>query len=36
MFEIRSIRTFAMSAKDVEKSAEFYTKTCGWPGRKES
>lgn len=29
MFEIKSIRTFAMSAKDLEKSAEFYTKTLG-------
>jgi len=29
MFEIKGIRTFAMSAKDLEKSAEFYTKTLG-------
>jgi catechol 2,3-dioxygenase-like lactoylglutathione lyase family enzyme len=29
MFEIRGIRTFAMSAKDLEKSVEFYTKTLG-------
>ena len=29
MFEINSIRTFAMSAKDLEKSVEFYTKTLG-------
>jgi catechol 2,3-dioxygenase-like lactoylglutathione lyase family enzyme len=29
MFEIKGIRTFAMSAKDLEKSVEFYTKTLG-------
>jgi uncharacterized glyoxalase superfamily protein PhnB len=29
MFEIKSIRTFATSAKDLEKSVEFYTKTLG-------
>ena len=26
MFEIKSIRTFAMSAKNIDKSVEFYTK----------
>jgi catechol 2,3-dioxygenase-like lactoylglutathione lyase family enzyme len=29
MFEIKGIRTFAMSAKDLDKSVEFYTKTLG-------
>jgi uncharacterized glyoxalase superfamily protein PhnB len=29
MFEIKGIRTFAMSAKDVNKSVEFYTKIVG-------
>ena len=29
MFEIKGIRTFAMSAKDIEKSVEFYTKILG-------
>jgi uncharacterized glyoxalase superfamily protein PhnB len=29
MFEIKGIRTFAMSAKDLEKSVEFYTDTLG-------
>ena len=29
MFEIKSIRTFAMSAKNLEKSVEFYTKIVG-------
>ncbi|MGH7928379.1 MAG: VOC family protein [Candidatus Binatia bacterium] len=29
MFDIKGIRTFAMSAKDIEKSVEFYTQTLG-------
>jgi catechol 2,3-dioxygenase-like lactoylglutathione lyase family enzyme len=29
MFDIKGIRTFAMSAKDLQKSVEFYTKTLG-------
>ncbi len=29
MFEIKSIRTFAMSAKNIDKAVEFYTKTIG-------
>jgi catechol 2,3-dioxygenase-like lactoylglutathione lyase family enzyme len=29
MFEIKGIRTFAMSAKDLDKSVEFYTKVIG-------
>jgi catechol 2,3-dioxygenase-like lactoylglutathione lyase family enzyme len=29
MFEIKGIKTFAMSAKDLDKSVEFYTKTLG-------
>jgi uncharacterized glyoxalase superfamily protein PhnB len=29
MFEIRGIKTFAMSAKDLNKSEEFYTKVLG-------
>ncbi|HEV8719888.1 MAG TPA: VOC family protein [Candidatus Binatia bacterium] len=29
MFDIKGIRTFAMSAKDLDKSVEFYTKTLG-------
>jgi catechol 2,3-dioxygenase-like lactoylglutathione lyase family enzyme len=29
MFEIKGIRTFAMSAKDLEKSVEFYTQILG-------
>ena len=29
MFDIKGIRTFAMSAKDLEKSVEFYTQTLG-------
>jgi uncharacterized glyoxalase superfamily protein PhnB len=29
MFEIKSIRTFAMSAKDIDKSVQFYTKIVG-------
>ena len=29
MFEIKSIRTFAMSAKNLDKSVEFYTKIVG-------
>lgn len=29
MFEIKSIRTFATSAKDIKKSVEFYTKIVG-------
>ena len=27
MFDIKGLRTFAMSAKDLNKSVEFYTKT---------
>lgn len=29
MFDIKGIKTFAMSAKDLDKSVEFYTKTLG-------
>src|SRR5262244_1479169 len=29
MFEIKGIKTFAMSAKDLAKSEEFYTKVLG-------
>jgi len=29
MFEIKGIRTFALSAKDINKSVEFYTKIVG-------
>ena len=29
MFEIKGIRTFAMSAKNLDKSVEFYTKIVG-------
>jgi len=29
MFDIKGLRTFAMSAKDLDKSVEFYTKTLG-------
>jgi catechol 2,3-dioxygenase-like lactoylglutathione lyase family enzyme len=29
MFDIKGIRTFATSAKDLDKSVEFYTKTLG-------
>ena len=29
MFEIKGIRTFAMSAKNIDKSVEFYTKIVG-------
>src|ERR671915_396991 len=29
MFEIKGIKTYAMSAKDLDKSVEFYTKTLG-------
>src|SRR6185295_15399673 len=29
MFEVKGIRTFAMSAKDLNKSVEFYTKIVG-------
>ena len=29
MFDIKGIRTFAMSAKDLNKSVEFYTKVVG-------
>ena len=29
MFDIKGLRTFAMSAKDLEKSVAFYTKTLG-------
>jgi len=29
MFDIKGIRTFAMSARDLEKSVDFYTKTLG-------
>lgn len=29
MFEIKGIRTFAMSVKDLDKSVEFYTKVIG-------
>jgi uncharacterized glyoxalase superfamily protein PhnB len=29
MFEIKGIRTFAMSAKDLDKSVKFYTKVIG-------
>ena len=43
MFDIKGLRTFAMSAKDLNKSVEFYTKifrwadcTRGWSRRKSS
>ncbi len=29
MFEIKGLRTFAMSARDLGKAVEFYTKTLG-------
>lgn len=29
MFDIKSIRTFATSAKEIDKSVEFYTKVIG-------
>jgi len=29
MFDIKGLRTFAMSAKNLDKSVEFYTKTLG-------
>jgi uncharacterized glyoxalase superfamily protein PhnB len=29
MFDIKGLRTFAMSAKDLDKAVEFYTKTLG-------
>ncbi|MGE5303777.1 MAG: VOC family protein, partial [Alphaproteobacteria bacterium] len=29
MFEIKGLRTFAMSAKDLDKAEAFYTKTLG-------
>ena len=29
MFDIKGLRTFAMSAKHLDKSVEFYTKTLG-------
>ena len=29
MFDIKGIRTFAMSAKNIDKSVEFYTKIIG-------
>jgi uncharacterized glyoxalase superfamily protein PhnB len=29
MFDIKGLRTFAMSAKDLAKAEEFYTKTLG-------
>ncbi len=29
MFDIKGIRTFAMSAKDLDKAVEFYTKVIG-------
>ena len=29
MFEIKGIRTFAMSAKNLDRSVEFYTKIVG-------
>ena len=29
MFDIKGLRTFAMSAKDLNKSVEFYTKVLG-------
>jgi uncharacterized glyoxalase superfamily protein PhnB len=29
MFEIKGIRTFATSAKDIDRSVEFYTKVVG-------
>src|ERR671914_2273631 len=29
MFEIKGIKTYAMSARDLDKSVEFYTKTLG-------
>ena len=29
MFDIKGLRTFAMSAKNLDKSVEFYTRTLG-------
>jgi catechol 2,3-dioxygenase-like lactoylglutathione lyase family enzyme len=29
MFDIKGLRTFAMSAKDLDQSVDFYTKTLG-------
>ena len=29
MFDIKGLRTFAMSAKDLNKAVEFYTKVLG-------
>ncbi|HWP23698.1 MAG TPA: VOC family protein, partial [Candidatus Binatia bacterium] len=29
MFDIKGLRTFALSVKDLDKSVEFYTKTLG-------
>ena len=29
MFDIKGLRTFAMSAKDLDKSVQFYTNTLG-------
>ncbi len=29
MFDIKGIRTFATSAKDLDKAVEFYTKVIG-------
>ena len=29
MFDIKGLRTFAMSAKNLHKSVEFYTRTLG-------
>ncbi len=29
MFDIKGLRTFAMSAKDLDQSVAFYTKTLG-------
>ena len=38
MFDIKGLRTFAMSAKDLAKAEEFYTETLGGssaPGRAD-
>lgn len=29
MFDIKGLRTFAMSAKNLDQSVDFYTKTLG-------
>ena len=36
MFDIKGIRTFAISAKDLDKSVEFYTKISADRSSKKS